>query len=91
MSCTKIGLLALLLVLTACSSTATDTFGTTARTAAPATAGAPSNAAGVSARTTTPGGPITASMAQLQLDGEQYATLGDPNAPVTMIEFSDYG
>ena len=25
------------------------------------------------------------------VDVSQYPTLGDPNAPVTMIEFSDYG
>lgn len=36
-------------------------------------------------------GPITPSMAQLQLDGERYAALGDPNAPITIVEFSDFG
>jgi protein-disulfide isomerase len=36
-------------------------------------------------------GPITPSMAQLKIDGEQYATMGDPAAPVTIVEFSDYG
>jgi protein-disulfide isomerase len=42
--------------------------------------------------TPTPGeGPITDSMAKLNIDGERYATLGDPNAPVTIVEFSDYG
>lgn len=36
-------------------------------------------------------GPVTPSMAQIQLSGERYAALGDPNAPITMIEFSDFG
>lgn len=36
-------------------------------------------------------GPVTPSMARLQLGGERYAALGDPNAPITMIEFSDFG
>lgn len=36
-------------------------------------------------------GPVTASMAQIQVTGERYATLGDPNAPITIVEFSDFG
>ncbi|HEY0607095.1 MAG TPA: hypothetical protein VGD58_29520 [Herpetosiphonaceae bacterium] len=36
-------------------------------------------------------GPVTASMAKLEIDGERYAALGDPNAPITVVEFSDYG
>lgn len=36
-------------------------------------------------------GPVTPMMARLGLSGERYATLGDPNAPLTMVEFSDYG
>ncbi|MCG8349100.1 MAG: DsbA family protein, partial [Chloroflexales bacterium] len=36
-------------------------------------------------------GPITPSMAQLAIDGERFATMGDPAAPVTIVEFSDYG
>lgn len=44
------------------------------------------------ALTPTPGdGPVTATMAQLKVDGERYAALGDPAAPITVIEFSDYG
>ncbi|NJN19162.1 MAG: thioredoxin domain-containing protein [Oscillochloris sp.] len=39
----------------------------------------------------TANGPVTASMARLQLAGEPYATLGDPNAPITVVEFSDFG
>lgn len=36
-------------------------------------------------------GPVTPSMAQLQITGERFATLGDPKAPLTMVEFSDFG
>ncbi len=36
-------------------------------------------------------GPVTPSMAQLELSGERFAVLGDPDAPVTVVEFSDYG
>lgn len=36
-------------------------------------------------------GPVTPSMAGLQISGERYAALGDPAAPVTMIEVSDFG
>ena len=41
------------------------------------------------AETATP--PVTAVMAQLDLAGEPYATDGDPNAPLTVVEFSDFG
>jgi hypothetical protein len=36
-------------------------------------------------------GPVTPSMVGLQLSGERYAALGDPAAPVTMVEVSDFG
>lgn len=36
-------------------------------------------------------GPVTPMMARLGLSGERHATLGDPAAPLTMVEFSDYG
>jgi hypothetical protein len=35
--------------------------------------------------------PVTAVMEELGLEGEQFAAIGDPNAPLTVIEFSDYG
>jgi len=41
--------------------------------------------------TPTGDGPVTPSMALLQLDGERYAAMGDPAAPITIVEFSDYG
>lgn len=36
-------------------------------------------------------GPLTSPMARLGLKGETFAALGDPNAKVTLIEFTDYG
>ena len=36
-------------------------------------------------------GSVTPSMAQLGIAGERYATLGDPNAPLTIVEYSDFG
>lgn len=47
--------------------------------------------------TATPGvvetedGPVTLSMARLRLAAEPYATLGDPEAPITVVEFADFG
>jgi hypothetical protein len=35
--------------------------------------------------------PVTAVMKELGLAGEQFAAVGDTNAPLTVIEFSDYG
>ena len=37
------------------------------------------------------GAPVTPIMAKLKLAGEPYAAAGDPHAPLTVIEFSDYG
>lgn len=37
------------------------------------------------------GGAVTEVMRKLDLTGEVYATLGDPRAPLTVVEFSDYG
>jgi protein-disulfide isomerase len=36
-------------------------------------------------------GPVTPSMARLRLAAEPYATLGDPGAPITVVEFADFG
>jgi protein-disulfide isomerase len=36
-------------------------------------------------------GPVTPIMARLELSGEAYAIAGDPDAPITVIEFSDFG
>ena len=35
--------------------------------------------------------PVTPMMQELELTGEPFATAGDPNAPITVVEFSDYG
>ncbi len=82
-------------LLTACSSTMPQTAANLqpAATAEPTTEGSSAAATPTSPPLTpTPGeGPVTASMAQLNMDGERYATLGNPNAPITVVEFSDYG
>ncbi|MBV9791481.1 MAG: hypothetical protein JOZ51_25010 [Chloroflexi bacterium] len=78
-------------LLTACSSTMPqsaavppDTLTTaTAASVAPTTEPTPEPAQSE--------GPVTASMDKLNIDGERYAALGDPNAPITVVEFSDYG
>jgi len=36
-------------------------------------------------------GAVTATMADLGIAAERYAALGDPNAPITIVEYSDYG
>ena len=36
-------------------------------------------------------GPVTMRMAALGLDAKRYAALGDPQAPITVIEFADFG
>jgi protein-disulfide isomerase len=57
-----------------------------------AVASATSNAAGSEAANTPDGsGTVTAVMRKLDLTGEAYAALGDPRAPLTVVEFSDYG
>ncbi len=38
-----------------------------------------------------PAGVTTAPMVQLGLSAEPYAILGDPNAPITIVEFTDFG
>lgn len=91
-------------LLTACSSTMPqsvsvqpDALPTVTPSQPGAGAGSASTAVPRSATPTaeltpTPGdGPVTASMEQLKIDGERYAALGDPSAPITVVEFSDYG
>lgn len=51
----------------------------------------PSSAPAVDATALAEDGPVTATMAQLGIAGEAYATLGDPNAPLTVVEYSDFG
>lgn len=60
----------------------------TAQTAVPTATSQPS---AVPAVVETADGPVTATMAQLNIAAEPYATLGDPNAPITVVEFADFG
>ena len=57
-------------------------------TAAPTPSPQPSATPGI---VETADGPVTPSMARLRLAAEPYATLGDPNAPITVVEFADFG
>lgn len=65
-------------------------------TAAPPTA-TPAPTATAAPPTATPGivatddGPVTPSMAELGLAAEPYAAMGDPEAPITVVEFADFG
>ncbi len=101
---TRIACLIVAGFLTACSSTMPQTAANvrpamlpTVTPDQPTGAGMPATSAAILTPTSppptpTPGdGPVTATMAQLKMDGERYAALGDPNAPITVIEFSDYG
>lgn len=36
-------------------------------------------------------GSVTPSMAELGIAGERYAVLGNPDAPITIVEYSDFG
>ena len=62
-----------------------------AATSAPVDAATASGEPQATAVAGLPGGPVTAIMERLKLTGEPYATQGDPNAPLTVVEFSDYG
>jgi len=93
--------LLLLGLLAACNSTRPPMAGNQATpqpaiTPVPPTAQATPGVTGIPATSSTStaaakSGPITPIMTKLQLDGERYATLGDPAAPITVIEFSDFG
>lgn len=94
------------LVLSACSSTTPPAqrppIGQQQPTLTPSASTAPAATQAAPPATITPAapgetamavsdGPITPTMAELRLGGERYATLGDPNAPLTIVEFTDYG
>ena len=92
----RIALLAgLLAVLAACGAAGTPGWGTVATTPVPATtdivdvAAAATTTAVPTSETDPP--PVTAMMESLRLAGERFATAGDPNAPITVVEFSDFG
>ncbi|HEX6291717.1 MAG TPA: hypothetical protein VFZ66_21205 [Herpetosiphonaceae bacterium] len=85
-------------LLTACSSTTPQSASSLRPAGLPTVTPAhPTGERGPSATPTapptpTPGeGPITESMAKFKIDGERYATLGQPDAQITVVEFSDYG
>ncbi len=52
---------------------------------------ATSSAPAVGATTLAQHGPVTATMEALGIAGEPHAVLGDPNAPLTVVEYSDFG
>ncbi len=77
----------LMLCLSACSSTLPP-----AATAPSADSIPTAEVAGTPSPTETASdGPVTTSMAKLQIGGERHAALGDPAAPLTLVEFSDFG
>lgn len=78
-------------LLTACSSTLPQSAAVPSDAQPTAAPDPPSASATPTAEPAPSEGPVTASMAKLKIDGERYATLGDPNAPITVVEFSDYG
>ena len=79
-------LLATTLAIAACGSPPAQTAAPRAVSTAAKPEAAPT---GTIAATHEP--PVTAMMAELQLAGEPYAAIGDPGAPLTVVEFSDYG
>ncbi len=87
-------LILILLVLSACSgASGGESTHTTAtvEVATNATAATTVTSDAVTAPDEVASAPVTSIMAELGLKGEQYAALGDPEAPITVVEFSDYG
>lgn len=78
-------------LLTACSSTTPQSAAVPPDTSTTATAASVEPTTEPTPEPAQSEGPVTASMAKLNIDGERYAALGDPNAPITVVEFSDYG
>ncbi len=86
-------LVGLFAVLTACGTAGTPgSGGVSDTTPAPAItdivdmpASATSTAADADAA------PVTEMMGSLRLAGERFASAGDPDAPITVVEFSDFG
>ena len=86
----------LLAILTACGAAGTPgSSSMSAATPAPATTeivdepAAATTTAVPTPETDPP--PVTAMMESLRLAGERFATSGDPDAPITVVEFSDFG
>ena len=83
----RVAVLLCAVLLTACSSTQPPSTSQSA----PSTSALAAPSSAMPAATTTAEGPITSSMAALNIGGERYAALGDPSAPITVIEYSDFG
>ena len=69
----------------------TAATGTAPATDTPSTSATAPAAAGATTTLADENGPVTAAMAQVGIGGERYAALGDPNAPLTIVEYSDFG
>lgn len=63
----------------------------TASSVTTATEAAPAPSTQATTATTEQNGGVTPIMAKLSIGGERYAALGDPKAPLTIVEYSDYG
>ena len=88
-------LLVVALVATACQATVPESGDVrrpgTASTPPLSTATTVPRTSDIDEATAGPAAPVTTVMAELNLSGEPYAVEGDPNAPLTVVEFSDFG